>query len=36
VRVSRGWRAVGLQEGVTIYWFWIGSHAEYDKLLNEL
>lgn len=34
VRVGRGWRAVGLREGNAIYWFWIGSHAEYDKLLD--
>jgi hypothetical protein len=32
VRVGIGWRALGLLEGDTISWFWIGSHAEYDKL----
>jgi hypothetical protein len=31
VRVSLGWRALGLLEDDTVYWFWIGSHAEYDK-----
>ncbi len=36
VRVGIGWRALGLLEDDTIYWFWIGSHAEYDTLLNEL
>jgi hypothetical protein len=36
VRVALGWRAVGLVEGDTIYWDWIGSHAEYDKLLKNL
>jgi hypothetical protein len=36
VRVGIGWRALGLLEDETIYWFWIGSHAEYDKLLAEL
>ncbi|MCI0334745.1 MAG: hypothetical protein L0228_16140 [Planctomycetes bacterium] len=36
VRVGLGWRAVGLLEGDTIYWFWVGSHAEYDKLLQQL
>jgi hypothetical protein len=35
VRIGLGWRAVGLLEGDTIYWFWIGSHAEYDKLLRQ-
>ncbi len=36
IRVGIGWRALGLREGETIYWFWIGSHAEYDRLLNQL
>jgi len=36
VRVGLGWRALGLLEGDTIYWYWIGSHAEYDKLLKQL
>ena len=36
VRVGIGWRALGLLEGDTIYWYWIGSHAEYDKLLKTL
>jgi hypothetical protein len=36
VRVSRGWRALGLLESDTMYWFWIGSHAEYDRLLEHL
>ena len=34
VRVSLGWRAVGLWEDNIVTWFWIGSHAEYDKLLR--
>jgi hypothetical protein len=36
VRVGIGWRALGLWEGDTITWFWIGSHAEYDALLKRL
>ena len=36
IRVGIGWRVLGLREGEAIYWFWIGSHAEYDRLLNEL
>jgi hypothetical protein len=35
-RVSIGWRVLGLLEGDTIYWFWVGSHAEYDRLLERL
>ena len=34
VRVGLGWRAVGLLEGDTISWFWIGSHADYDTLIR--
>lgn len=35
VRIGRGYRAVGLLEGDTVYWFWIGSHADYDRLLAQ-
>lgn len=34
VRVGLGWRALGLLEGATISWFWIGSHAEYNQLVR--
>lgn len=34
IRVGRSWRALGLLEGDTISWFWIGSHADYDDLLG--
>jgi hypothetical protein len=35
-RVTLGYRAVGLREGDTVIWFWIGSHAEYERLLSRL
>ena len=35
-RVGIGYRAVGALDGGTIIWFWIGSHADYDKLLQQL
>lgn len=35
-RVGLGYRALGVLEGDVIIWFWIGSHAEYDKLLERL
>ena len=35
-RVTLGYRAVGLLEDDEITWFWIGSHAEYDRLLDKL
>jgi hypothetical protein len=34
VRVGLGWRALGHLEEDTITWFWIGSHADYDKLIE--
>jgi hypothetical protein len=34
VRIGRGWRALGLLEDDTVTWFWIGSHAEYDRLIR--
>jgi hypothetical protein len=34
VRIGLGWRALGLVEGDTISWFWIGSHADYDTLIR--
>jgi hypothetical protein len=36
VRVGLSYRAVGLVEGDTVTWFWIGSHAEYDTLIARL
>lgn len=36
VRVTIAYRAVGLLENDTITWFWIGSHADYDRLLKSL
>lgn len=32
-RVGLRYRAVAYREGDTFYWFWIGSHADYDKLM---
>jgi hypothetical protein len=35
-RVGISYRAVGVLEGDTVIWFWIGTHAEYDKVLEHL
>ncbi len=35
VRVGT-WRALGLMGDNVITWFWIGTHADYDKLLSQL
>jgi hypothetical protein len=34
LRVGRSWRALGLLDGDTVTWFWIGSHTEYDRLIQ--
>jgi len=36
VRISRDYRALGVQQNNEIIWFWIGSHADYDKILKEM
>jgi hypothetical protein len=35
-RIGMGHRALGLRESDQVYWFWIGTHAEYDHLLRRL
>lgn len=32
VRVGVHYRAIGLSVDGGMYWIWIGSHAEYDKM----
>ncbi|PYT06557.1 MAG: hypothetical protein DMF60_09125 [Acidobacteria bacterium] len=34
VRVGLQYRAVAVEDEGGLVWFWIGSHAEYDKLLR--
>ena len=34
VRISRDYRAVGIRDADEIVWFWIGSHADYNQLLQ--
>jgi hypothetical protein len=34
VRVGLHYRALAVEDNDDIAWFWIGSHAEYDKLLS--
>jgi hypothetical protein len=36
VRKGIHWRAIGAKEDETITWFWIGSHADYDKLVDSM
>ncbi|GMT49267.1 MAG: hypothetical protein IEMM0008_0806 [bacterium] len=36
ISISENWRAIGVEKEDTIIWFWIGSHEEYNKLMNQL
>ena len=36
VRIDLDWRALGVLEGDIAVWFWIGPHAEYEKLLRKM
>jgi hypothetical protein len=36
VRITEDYRALGVREGDTIVWFWIGSHADYERILGGL
>jgi len=36
VRVGRKYRALAEEIEEGLIWFWIGTHAEYDKLLHKL
>lgn len=35
-RVSLNYRALGLLESDHIYWYWIGTHDEYDALFSRM
>jgi hypothetical protein len=34
VRVGLHYRALAVEQESEVIWFWIGSHAEYEKLLD--
>jgi hypothetical protein len=34
VRITQNIRAVGVLEKDEVTWFWIGSHAEYDRFIG--
>lgn len=35
-RVSLDYRAVGVIQNDVIIWFWIGTHADYERVLGSL
>ena len=34
VRITENYRALALKKGEDYYWFWIGSHDEYEELIK--
>jgi hypothetical protein len=34
VRIGRHYRALGILRGDTVYWYWIGKHDQYDRLIG--
>lgn len=36
VRISLSYRVIGVKKKDNIIWFWIGSHADYDKMIASL
>lgn len=31
IRITRGYRVVGVLDADTVTWFWIGNHDEYER-----
>ena len=36
VRISLDCRTLGVRDGNTMIWFWIGLHSDYDRMLTSL
>ena len=36
VRIGANYRAVGQRRADSVIWFWIGTHADYDRLIDRL
>ncbi len=34
VRINRSYRAIGVLDGDTLTWFWIGNHDDYEKFFG--
>jgi hypothetical protein len=33
-RITDNYRALGIADGDTVVWFWIGNHSEYERLIK--
>lgn len=36
VRITDNYRSLGYLQGDSVYWFWIGDHNSYDKLIKSI
>ncbi|MSQ25809.1 MAG: hypothetical protein EXR49_06010 [Dehalococcoidia bacterium] len=36
VRVSLGYRAIGMRDDDVMVWFWIGSHSDYEQMIGRM
>jgi hypothetical protein len=36
IRIGLGYRALGTRFDDALVWYWIGPHAEYDRLISQL
>jgi hypothetical protein len=34
VRINRSYRALARRKDDSFYWFWIGTHSEYERILE--
>ena len=34
VRINDAYRALAVREGDVFYWFWVGPHDQYERLIN--
>ena len=34
IRIGSGYRALAVLQGETFYWFWIGDHDAYERLIG--
>lgn len=34
VRIGLHYRALAVEDGTDLIWYWIGTHAEYDRLIG--
>jgi hypothetical protein len=34
VRITDDYKALGVMEGDTVVWFWVGTHDEYERMLK--